>query len=277
MNLGGASAGERPVETSDRIPAELCDHLAMRERTYRLFGELAARYDLHTPPDLYRPDHEFVLEELCRFGPGAQVLDLGCGTGALLEALRNAGLEGRGIDVSPEMAAVAGERLGPGVARVGRLQDVDGRESWDALVSLAFPFNYCADVEEARATLARFHRALRPGGLLLLQVAHAPNCPGRLIEDWETGPAGERDVQFLCRFLPVPGDVPSVRAQYVYSCRSLNELLYEEHVLNVADVHLLAELFSEAGFTEVRIYDSHRREPLARSLSPYILGTRPGW
>jgi SAM-dependent methyltransferase len=249
----------------------------MKDKTYRLFGELAARYDLHTPPGAYQPDHDFVLEELGRYGPGARVLDLGCGTGALLESLRGAGLDGYGIDVSPEMVAVAEQRLGPGIVWVQRLQDVEEREAYDALVSLSFPFNYCADVPEARATLAAFHRALRPGGLLLLQVAHAANAPDRLIEDWESGPAGERDVQFLCRFLAVPAvpdAVPSVRAQYVYSCRSLNELLYEEHVLNIADVHLIASLLRETGFSEIRIYENCRREPLVNALAPYILGIR---
>lgn len=252
----------------------------MKEKTSRLFGEFAARYDLHTPPGHYRPDHEFVVEELRRFGPSARVLDLGCGTGALLESLRGAGLEGYGIDVSPGMVAVAEQRLGPGVVRVGRLQDLDEREAYDALLSLSFPFNYCADVPEARETLAGFHRALRPGGLLLLQVAHAANAPDRLLEDWEPGPAGERDVQFLCRFLAVSGDVgdvPSVRAQYVYSCRSLNELLYEEHVLNIADVNLVAGLLRDAGFSEIRIYDNCRREPLLNALAPYVLGVRQIW
>lgn len=246
----------------------------MMDKTYRLFGELAARYDLHTPPGHYRPDHDFVLEELRRYGPGARVLDLGCGTGALLERLRGAGLEGYGIDVSPEMVAVAEQRLGPGVVRVQRLQDVEEREAYDALVSLSLPFNYCADLPEARAALAGFHRALRPGGLLLLQVAHAANAPDLLIENWETGPAGERDVQFLCRFLAVPSDVPSVRAQYVYSCRSLKELLYEEHVFNIADVHLIAGLLRDAGFSEIRIYDNCRREPLLNDLAPYVLCVR---
>ncbi|HEV2854409.1 MAG TPA: class I SAM-dependent methyltransferase [Thermoanaerobaculia bacterium] len=246
----------------------------MTDKSYRLFGELAHRYDLHTPPGHYLPKYEFVLDELRRYGAGAQVLDLGCGTGALLESLRCAGLAGRGIDISPEMVAVAEQRLGPGVVRVGRLQDLEERETCDAIVSMAFAFNYCADVAEARQALAGFHRALRPGGLVILQVAHAPNCPDHLFEEWEPGPGGERDVQFLCRFLPVPGEVPAVRAQYVYSCRSLKELLAEEHVLNVADVYLIAGLLRDTGFCEVRIYDNSRREPLLNALAPYVLGVR---
>lgn len=244
------------------------------EETYRLYGDLAARYDLHTPPGLYRPNHEFILEELRRFGPGARILDLGCGTGALLEHLRAGGLEVRGIDVSPEMIAVAERRLGPGIVRVQRFQDVEEREEYDGIVSLSFPFNYCTGISEARKALVAFHRALRPCGLLLLQVAHAANAPDRLFEEWEPGPAGERDIQFLCRFLGEPGSEPVVRAQYVYSCRSLNELLYEEHVLNVADVHLIAGLLRETGFSDIRIYGNSRREPLLNALAPYVLGIR---
>jgi SAM-dependent methyltransferase len=243
---------------------------------YDLFGAFAARYDLHTPPDNYREDHELVLDELRRFGPGAKVLDLGCGTGAFLQRARDAGFEAFGIDISREMVALAEQRLGPGVVRVQRLQDLEERETYDALVSLSLPFNYCADLSEAREALAGFHRALRPGGLLLLQVIHAANAPGRLIEEWESGPGGERDVQFLCRFeAGTEGGEPILRVQYLYSCRSFNELLYEEHVLHVADVHLIAQLLRETGFSDVRIYDDSQRNPLSRSVAPFVLGFRP--
>lgn len=245
------------------------------DKSYRLFGDFAARYDLHTPPHHDRPDHDFVLEELRRFGPGARVLDLGCGTGAFLERARAAGLEAFGIDVSPQMAAVAEQRLGPGIVQVGRLQDVDGAEAWDAILALSLPFNYCAGVAEAREVLARFFRALRPGGLLVLQMAHAPNADGRLVEEWEPGPGGERDVQFLCRFAAEPNSAePTVRVQYLYCCRSLDELLYEEHLLNVADVNLVAALMQEAGFGDIRIYNDCGRGPLTYSPAPFLLGTK---
>ncbi|HEX7182302.1 MAG TPA: class I SAM-dependent methyltransferase [Thermoanaerobaculia bacterium] len=245
------------------------------DQRYELFGAFAARYDLHTPPDHYQPDHEFVLDELRRFGPGARVLDLGCGTGAFLQRARDAGFDASGIDISREMVAVAEQRLGPGAVRVQRLQDVDEREAYDALVSLSLPFNYCSGVSEAREALAGFHRALRPGGLLVLQVIHAPNAPDRLIEEWEPGPGGEKDIQFLCRFTAQPGGEPALRAEYVYSCRSLNELLYEDHLLNVADVSLVAELLRETGFSAIRIYDNSQREPLSHSVAPFVLGFRP--
>lgn len=245
------------------------------EKTFKLFGDFAARYDLHTPPHHDEPDHDFVLGELRRLGPGARVLDLGCGTGAFLERARAAGLDAFGIDISPEMAAVAEQRLGPGIVRVQRLQDVNDVESWDALLALSLPFNYCASIAEAREVLARFHRALRPGGLVVLHMAHAPNATGRLIEEWEPGPGGERDVQFLCRFKAEPESAePTVRVQYLYCCRSLDELLYEEHLLNVADVNLVAGLMKEAGFAEIRICNDSEGGPLTYSPVPFVLGSK---
>lgn len=245
------------------------------DQNFRLFGEFAARYDLHTPPDLFQPEHELVLDELSRLGAGARVLDVGCGTGVFLKIAREAGFEAAGIDIAPGMIAVAERRLGPGIARVQRLQDVAETEAYDAIVSLSWPLNYCADVSEARDSLARFHRALRPGGLLLLQVAHAANASGRLMEDWQPGSGGERDVQLLFRFAPVPdAPEPTLRAQYVYSCRSLHELFFEEHILRVADVHLVADLLRETGFSEIRIYNDSRREPLANAVAPFVLGVK---
>lgn len=246
------------------------------DNRYEIFGGSAARYDLHTPPDQYKGDHELVLDELRRFGPGARVMDLGCGTGALLRCARDADFDACGTDISPEMVAMAEQRLGSGVVRVQRLQDIEDEDAYDALVSLSFPFNYCADVSEMRGALARFHRALRPGGLLLLQVAHAASATGRLMEFWEPGPGGDRDVQFLCRFTSVPetGE-PALRAQYVYSCRSLHELFAEEHLLHVADANRIGGLLRESGFSDVRIYNDCRRGPLADSISPFVLGQRP--
>lgn len=243
---------------------------------HQLFREAAARYDLHTPPHHYQHDHRFVLEELSRLSSPARVLDVGCGTGVFLERARTAGLDALGLDAAPEMVALAQERLGPEVARLGRMQDLSEREAYDAIVSLCWSFNYCASLAEAGEVLVRFFRALRPGGLLVLQIAHAANATGRLQEDLESGPRGEPDdVRFLYRFTSQPGEEPRLKAQYVYSCRSLDELIFEEHLLQAADVLDLRELLGKIGFDEIRLYDNWRREPFSGSLSPFLLAVRP--
>lgn len=243
---------------------------------YRLFREAAARYDLHTPPHHYQHDHLFVLEELSRLPSSARVLDIGCGTGVFLERARAAGVNAFGLDAAPEMVALARERLGPEVVRLGRMQDLSEREAYDAIVSLCWSFNYCASLAEAEEILRRFFRALRPGGLLILQIAHAPNATGRLQEDSEPGPGGEpADIRFLYRFTPQPGEEPRLKAQYVYACRSLDELVFEEHLLQAASALCLRDLLVKIGFDEIRIYDNWRREPFSGSLSPFLLAVRP--
>jgi SAM-dependent methyltransferase len=174
------------------------------------------------------------------------------------------------------MVSVAEARVGPGVVRVEGMEDIEEAAAYDAIASLSWSFNYCTSAEVAGDVLTRFLRALRPGGLLVLQVAHAANATGRLLEDWESGPEGEPgDVQFLYRFTALPGGEPRLLAQYVYACRSLDELLAEDHVLSVADVSLVAALAAETGFEDVRIYDSWRQEPFSGSVSPFVLAVRP--
>ena len=70
---------------------------------YLLFDALAHRYDLHTPPDHYRHDHAFVLEQAATLGSPCRLLDVGCGTGVLVEKARRAGVLAMGIDASPGM------------------------------------------------------------------------------------------------------------------------------------------------------------------------------
>ena len=105
-----------------------------------------------------------------------------------MKHLREAGLDACGIDVSPEMIPVAERRLGPGVVRVQRLQDLEGREEYDAVVSLSFPFNYCARVSEAReaftgiSSCSAVGRAPPPAG------GARRKCPRPTHRNWEPGP-----------------------------------------------------------------------------------------
>src|SRR5689334_13484648 len=94
--------------------------------TYDLFGRAANRYDWHTPLHHYQHDHAFVLSRLpalpCR------VLDVGCGTGVFLEKALAAGFDAIGLDASPEMVALAAQRVEPNRVRVGQMQELSELE-----------------------------------------------------------------------------------------------------------------------------------------------------
>lgn len=244
---------------------------------YRLFGEFAHRYDLHTPPQHYQHDHQFVVEQARGIGSPCHLLDIGCGTGVLLEKAHQAGLVVEGIDISPEMIQVAERRLGLGVARVQRMQELDATSRYHVISSLSWTLNYCTSRAELTSVLQRCYRALHLNGRILLQVAHAPNIEPIVMEDRESSPSGTPDdIVFLYRFKPLHGDDQPMLAEYVYACKSLGELVHEQHLLKVADAQTVASCAVEAGFVDVTIVDSWRGEPLAGSASPFIIGRKAG-
>jgi ubiquinone/menaquinone biosynthesis C-methylase UbiE len=244
----------------------------MTTAQFRLFNELAHRYDLHTPAHHYGDDHAFVLETF-RAG-GRRILDVGCGTGVFLEKALAEGFDAHGIDPSEGMVREAAAKVGTARVAAQAMEDIIDDGSYDGLCALSWVINYAADAAAARDVLARFPRALRPSGRQLMQTAHAPNMDGLVLEDREPGPRGkDDDIVFLFQFMARGPD--TALARYVYAAKSLGELAWEEHLLAVADAHLLARLCADVGFAEVQVYGSWRRDPLGTKVSPWVVAEVP--
>lgn len=102
------------------------------------------------------------------------VLDAGCGSGRITQALIERLPRGRviAIDESPSMIGAARERLGPDVdLRVGDLLELRLDESADAILSTA-TFHWISDHERL---FARLRTALKPGGRLVAQCGGEGN------------------------------------------------------------------------------------------------------
>ncbi len=117
----------------------------------------------------YRALHARAAAALCALPAGACVLDAGCGTGGFLARLREArpDLSLHGLEYAPEAARRAAAKAGAHVVAgtVNALPFADG--SFDALCSLDV---LCHRAVDQAAALGEFRRALRPGGLLLLNL-----------------------------------------------------------------------------------------------------------
>ena len=100
--------------------------------------------------------------------PGLELLDIGCGTGALLHEVQTTepSVDVVGVDLSAEMLGVARDRLRLGTpllrADVGRLPLAAA--TFDVVVSSS-SFHYWEPPERGLAEIAR---VLRPGGRLVL-------------------------------------------------------------------------------------------------------------
>ena len=102
------------------------------------------------------------------------VLDAGCGSGRVTQALIERLPRGRviAVDASSSMVAAARERLGPDAdVRLLDLLELDLQEPGDAVLSTA-TFHWIADHERL---FARLHAALRPGGQLVVQCGGEGN------------------------------------------------------------------------------------------------------
>lgn len=110
------------------------------------------------------------------------LLDVACGTGMHLQHLR-AWFEVEGVDLDPELLAIAGERL-PGVPlTVGDMTTLELGRRFDAVTCLFSAVGYVVTEERLRATAAALARHLEPGGLLVVEPWLTP-------EAWRDGHVG---------------------------------------------------------------------------------------
>jgi SAM-dependent methyltransferase len=133
------------------------------------FDAIAGAYDESLPAHVV----EHYLRKRTAFvrahaGPGARVLDVGCGTGALAVRIEQAGCDVSGIDASEGMLRVLR-------ARASLVDAVLGSSAALPFATDRFDLAYCvavmhhiADPAAVRRTLAEMVRVVRPGGLVLV-------------------------------------------------------------------------------------------------------------
>lgn len=105
--------------------------------------------------------------ERCSVPLDASIVDVGCGTGALLERLRQLGyMQLTGVDISAACLALARERVGGAQLELQDIEQSPLSGQYDAaLMTTVVDF-----LAEPRAALEHVRDALRPGGLFLLSI-----------------------------------------------------------------------------------------------------------
>jgi len=138
-----------------------------KRKSQAAFDRQAARYDTEMYGRHARRLHGEVMTAVEGF-EFAAVLDVGCGTGATLEAIVGAHPDVRawGIDLSPEMIAVARKRLGEAVQL--QVADAEHLPIPDAAVDLVVCVDSLHHYPQPDAGLAEMHRVTRPGGGLVI-------------------------------------------------------------------------------------------------------------
>lgn len=105
-------------------------------------------------------------------GISGPVVDASCGSGHMLARYREQHDSPRpliGLDLSPEMVALAADRLGPDVlVKVGDMRDLHEIESGAAAAVIGFFALHHIRPEDMLPTLSEWHRAIRERGQMVL-------------------------------------------------------------------------------------------------------------
>lgn len=144
---------------------------------------------------------------------GGTVLEIGCGSGALTKHLVAAGHEVHATDSSPAMLTLARERV-PQATTTRLTMPDDPIPDADAIVSIGHPLSYLPDEDAIHRSLLRMAEALRPGGVLAVDICDLEwgrlrtNQPaqGRVGDDWAiitrfSLPSPERYVREITTFV----------------------------------------------------------------------------
>ncbi len=184
--------------------------------------------------------------------PPGLAVDLGCGGGSLLRELVDAGFDGWGVDLSPEMVALARRRVPEATLLVGDALAVP-LPPCKVVTAVGEVFNY-AFVKHAdaaiRAALLRIHDALEPGGVFLFDIAtpgrarDGPTRAERHGRGWRVEAVAEEHEGWLTRTIDTwrtprgPADARHTR---------------EVHRLRLLDPDLVLDWLRGAGFDAQRV------------------------
>jgi ubiquinone/menaquinone biosynthesis C-methylase UbiE len=136
--------------------------------TRAYYDEFSKSYEKHRRPNDPGGYHALLddleIELVARYGTGKDVLECGCGTGLILERLKEVARRAAGIDLSPGMLALAKAR-GLDV----REGSVTALPFEDASFDVTCSFKVLAHVPDIGKALAEMARVTRPGGVVLAE------------------------------------------------------------------------------------------------------------
>ncbi len=135
----------------------------------RAYRALAPVYDRLVTAD-YEAMADYLLGLFSRFGsPPATLLDLACGSGRLMAALERRGIDVIGVDISPDMLALARCRT-KALLLCQDMRELDLLDTVDGAVCTMDAFNHLLTAKDVLSALSRLSLFICPGGLLIFDV-----------------------------------------------------------------------------------------------------------
>jgi SAM-dependent methyltransferase len=238
----------------------------------RIYTDDAELYDIAFDWDI-SDEVDWLLE---RLGPDCRtVLEPGCGSGRMLEALAERGREVTGIDLSEQMLELARVRLsGRGTVVMADMTDFDLREVFDGAVC---PINTLTLLPPDALVrhLECMDRHLRPGSRYLVQVGlvEPEQWEPYAGSHWEAARDGtELKIDWVDEELDVARAISRQRSRIeVLAGERAGDVLEEIHETTAWTPETWAEAIAASPFSEAATYDGGRKGRWS-SVSPTATG-----
>lgn len=237
----------------------------------RLFADaaLAALYD-RMNERRRRADFDFYLPMVMAANT---VLDVGCGTGAMLKEARAAGHTGRLCGLDPAAGMMTEARTAPDIEWIeGDLTSATWDGAFDLVVMTGHAFQVFVEDDDVRTALAAVRKSLAPGGHFAFETR---NPAAREWECWTPDQAREfrdaagRTVRIMRR-VTKPFDGCTVSFEHTFTSPEWPDAKSSRSTLRFLDAPSLAGFLAEAGLTIDTQFGDWDRSPLTAA-SPEII------
>ena len=229
---------------------------------------LARLYDRLFPPARAARDFYLPLIMAAR-----SVLDVGCGTGALLAAARDAGHSGRLCGLDPAAAMLAQARAHAGIEWLwGDAAALTLVREFDLVIMTGHAFQVLIGDAELRAALTAVRAALQDGGRFVFETR---NPQARAWERWTPerileADDGQGNPVRVRLEIEAPFDGRTVAFSQTYTSPAWGAPRLSRSVLRFLDAAGVARFLAEAGFVLEEQFGDFDRRPLAPA-SPEIV------
>jgi len=189
------------------------------------------------------------------------ILEVACGTGRLMALLESGGYRVTGLDLSPEMLALARPRVN-GVLVQRDMRELEFSEEFDVVLCLGSSFTYMSTDHDALKALRGFHIALKPGGILVFDNFDARRFDPERYRDWRESVYRVEGATITRRTRNRGWDSETYRWmtewEYTIEKDGSAETVTDSGALRAFTYEQLSGFLYEAGFTGVQLLNGDR-------------------